>query len=158
MSFNNFLSTSKAHDVSFAFAESNSISPDMMGILFIMTIDPFKSTTTFTSLKDKSEFDQEDDDIEKALSYHYIGWAKMLKENIERQFYIMKKPLKFDNNHFLRIILIWPNPTIVSVWYMAAWVIIRMLRYPINALWPLHNNHYRQITLICKCIETTLTE
>ena len=47
MSFNNFLSTSKDHDVSLRFARNALADPDSVGILFVMTIDPSKSTTPF---------------------------------------------------------------------------------------------------------------
>jgi hypothetical protein len=43
MSFNNFLSTNKDHDVSLIFAESSQTDPDLLGILFVMAIDPSKS-------------------------------------------------------------------------------------------------------------------
>ena len=40
--------------------------------------------------------------------------------NIRKHFRLTKKHLKFDNNHFLRIILIWLNPTTTSVWCMTS--------------------------------------
>jgi len=54
MSFNNFLSTSKDHTVSFDFANRAVSNPDLVGILFVMTIDPVKSTTPFASIVDVS--------------------------------------------------------------------------------------------------------
>jgi hypothetical protein len=50
MSFNSFLSTSKDRNVSFAFADSNQCNPDLVGILFVMTIDPSISSTPFASI------------------------------------------------------------------------------------------------------------
>ena len=61
ISFNNFLSTSKDRGVSLAFAESNENNPDLIGILFVMTIDPSKSTTPFASIRDISYFQKEDE-------------------------------------------------------------------------------------------------
>ena len=61
MSFNNFLSTSKDRTVSLAFAESNESNPDLVGILFVMTIDTSKSTTPFASIKGISYFPEEDE-------------------------------------------------------------------------------------------------
>jgi tetratricopeptide (TPR) repeat protein len=54
MSFNNFLFTSKNHTVSFEFANRALSNPDLVGILFVMTIDPAKSTTPFASIADVS--------------------------------------------------------------------------------------------------------
>ena len=56
MSFNNFLSTSKDRNVSLPFAHNALADPDSVGILFVMTIDPSKSTTPFASIKDISLF------------------------------------------------------------------------------------------------------
>ncbi|CAF1585473.1 unnamed protein product, partial [Adineta steineri] len=50
ISFNNFLSTSKDRELSHAFAESNQANPDLVGILLVMKIDPFQSTTPFASI------------------------------------------------------------------------------------------------------------
>jgi tetratricopeptide (TPR) repeat protein len=61
LSFNNFLSTSRDRQVSLAFAESNQDSPDSVGILFVMTIDPCKSTTPFASINGVSYFQTEDE-------------------------------------------------------------------------------------------------
>ncbi|CAF4306042.1 unnamed protein product, partial [Adineta steineri] len=47
ISFNNFFSTSKDRDLSYAFAESNQANPDLVGILFIMKVDPSQSTSPF---------------------------------------------------------------------------------------------------------------
>jgi hypothetical protein len=61
ISFNNFLSTSKNRDVSLAFAETNQDNPDLVGILFIMKIDPAQSTSPFASIGDVSYFQGEDE-------------------------------------------------------------------------------------------------
>jgi hypothetical protein len=56
MSFNNFLSTSKDRNVSLAFVESTHTNPDLIGILFVITIDSSKSTTPFAFVNDASKF------------------------------------------------------------------------------------------------------
>jgi tetratricopeptide (TPR) repeat protein len=61
ISFNNFLSTSKNHEISFLFAESNQGNPDSVGIFFIIKIDPAQSTTPFASIRDISSFQEEDE-------------------------------------------------------------------------------------------------
>ena len=61
ISFNNFLSTSKDRNVSLVFADQAAINPDLVGILFIMKIDPTKSTTPFASISGVSYFPKEDE-------------------------------------------------------------------------------------------------
>jgi tetratricopeptide (TPR) repeat protein len=63
MSFNSFLSTSKNYNVSFAFAESNQDNPDLIGILFVMTIDPSKSTTPFSSITEVGFYGDGEDEV-----------------------------------------------------------------------------------------------
>jgi tetratricopeptide (TPR) repeat protein len=70
ISFNSFLSTSKDHAVSFLFAESNSENPDLLGILFVITIDPSKSTAPFASITGDSHF--KDNEEELLFSMHTV--------------------------------------------------------------------------------------
>ena len=80
LSFNNFLSTSLDQAVSFAFAESNQYNPDMIGVLFEITIDPLVSSTSFTSIRDVSAFQTE----EKILfSMHSVFTFDKLNNFIE---------------------------------------------------------------------------
>jgi tetratricopeptide (TPR) repeat protein len=81
LSFNNFLSTSKERAVSFAFAESNQYNPDLIGILFIMTIDPSKSTTPFASINDVSYFQTEDEVLFSMHTVFRIGKIQSMGEN-----------------------------------------------------------------------------
>ncbi|CAF1355608.1 unnamed protein product [Adineta steineri] len=61
MSFNNFLSTSKVKEVPLNFARDASAKPDMVGILFIMYIDPCLKSTPFASIKEESYFGRQDE-------------------------------------------------------------------------------------------------
>jgi hypothetical protein len=81
MSFNNFLSTSEDRDVSLAFAESNESNPDLVGILFVMTIDPSKSKTPFASLNGISYFPEEDEVLFSMHSVFRIHDIKSMSEN-----------------------------------------------------------------------------
>ena len=63
LSFNNFLSTSKKEQVSLRFAQRGSINPDMVGILFVMTIHPSQSTTPFASINDVSAYGDKEDEV-----------------------------------------------------------------------------------------------
>jgi tetratricopeptide (TPR) repeat protein len=81
MSFNNFLSTSKDRAVSLAFAESNQSNPDLVGILFVMTIDPSKSTTQFASINGISYFPEEDEILFSMHTVFRINDIKSVGEN-----------------------------------------------------------------------------
>ncbi|CAF1204588.1 unnamed protein product [Adineta steineri] len=61
ISFNNFLSTSKDREVSYAFAESNHANPDLIGVLFVMQVDPSQSTSPFASIAEISQFQGEEE-------------------------------------------------------------------------------------------------
>jgi hypothetical protein len=63
MSFDNFLSTSKDRNVSLDFARRALPNSDVVGILFIMTIDPNKSTTPFASTIDVSFYKGKEDEV-----------------------------------------------------------------------------------------------
>jgi tetratricopeptide (TPR) repeat protein len=63
LSVNNFLSTSKDRNVSFGFACNALTDPDSVGILFVMTIDPSRSTAPFASVNGVSYFDDKEDEV-----------------------------------------------------------------------------------------------
>lgn len=50
-SFNNFLSTDKNDTVALNFAKHAATNPDLVGVLFVMKIDPRKSTAPFAAIK-----------------------------------------------------------------------------------------------------------
>ncbi len=70
LSFNNFLSTSFDRDVSFMFADSVSGDPNLIGILFRMTINPSLSSTPFASIESISQYG--DSEKEVLFSMHTI--------------------------------------------------------------------------------------
>ncbi|CAF0876685.1 unnamed protein product [Adineta steineri] len=77
ISFNNFLSTSKDRDLSYAFAESNQANPDLVGILFIMKVDPSQSTSPFALIAGISSFKEEE---EVLFSMHSVFRVEDIKE------------------------------------------------------------------------------
>jgi tetratricopeptide (TPR) repeat protein len=62
-SFNTFLSTSKDRSISLSFARQAVNNPDLVGILFVMTIDPSKSTVPFASTAGVSYYEGADDEV-----------------------------------------------------------------------------------------------
>jgi tetratricopeptide (TPR) repeat protein len=81
LSFNNFLSTSTDRTVSLPFAQSALTDPDSMGILFVMTIDPSKSTTPFASINGVSYFQTEDEVLFSMHTVFRIGKIQSMGEN-----------------------------------------------------------------------------
>ncbi|CAF1555162.1 unnamed protein product, partial [Adineta steineri] len=100
MSFNNFLSTSTKQDVSLVFAESALANADMVGILFIMTIDPRVSSIPFASIKEVSYFEVEEEIL---FSMHTVFRIDAIKQmNNYDQLYQVELQLTADDDEQLR--------------------------------------------------------
>ncbi|CAF1081550.1 unnamed protein product [Adineta steineri] len=100
ISFNNFLSTSKDREVSYAFAESNSNNSDLFGVLFVMTVDLCQSTTPFASITGISNFQGEDEVLFSMHSIFRIQDIKQIGEN--NRLYKVNLTLTADNDPQLR--------------------------------------------------------
>ncbi|CAF0714934.1 unnamed protein product [Adineta steineri] len=100
MSFNNFLSTSNDQDVSFLLADSASGNPNMVGILFIMTIDPRLSSTPFASIKDVSYFNTEEEILFSMHTVFRVGEITQMDNN--DQIYKVELKLTADDDEQLR--------------------------------------------------------
>ncbi|CAF1479155.1 unnamed protein product [Adineta steineri] len=95
ISFNNFLSTSKDRDLSYAFAESNQINPDLVAILFVMEVNPSQSTIFFASVANISHF-QEEEVIFSMHSVFRIQDIKQMGKN--NRLYEVNLTLTTDND------------------------------------------------------------
>jgi tetratricopeptide (TPR) repeat protein len=100
ISFNNFLSTSKNRKVSLDFANLAVTNPDLMGILFVMTIDPAKSITPFASIADVSYFQGEDEVLFSMNTVFRINEIKPMSEN--DHLFQVELTLTDDNDKDLR--------------------------------------------------------
>ncbi|CAF1059724.1 unnamed protein product, partial [Adineta steineri] len=100
MSFNNFLSTSNDQDISLMFAESASGITDMMGILFIITIDPRISSTPFASIKEASYHKEEEEILFSMHTVFRVGAIKQMNNN--DQLYQVELRLTADDDEQLR--------------------------------------------------------
>ncbi|CAF1224881.1 unnamed protein product [Adineta steineri] len=100
MSFNNFLSTSSKKDVSLSFAERASTKVDMMGILFIMTIDPRVPSTPFASVNEVSYYKAEEEILFSMHTVFRIGLIKQMNNN--HQLYQVELQLTADDDEQLR--------------------------------------------------------
>jgi tetratricopeptide (TPR) repeat protein len=103
MSFNNFLSTSKKRNVSLSFARSALTDPNSVGILFVMTIDPSKATTSFASINSVSYYkDREDEVLFSMHTVFRISGIKPMDEN--HRLVQVDLTLTGDNDKDLRIL------------------------------------------------------
>ncbi|CAF1081830.1 unnamed protein product [Adineta steineri] len=100
LSFNNFLSTSKNQDVSLSFAQQTTTNPDLVGILFVMSIDPTDSTTPFADVTDVSYFHTEDEVLFSMHTIFRIGDIKPMDGN--NHLYKVNLTLINDNDQDLR--------------------------------------------------------
>ncbi|CAF1483134.1 unnamed protein product [Adineta steineri] len=96
ISFNNFLSTSKDREVSYAFAESNQANPDLVGILFVMKVDPSQSTLPFASIAGVSKFQGEEEVLFSMHSVFRIQDIEQMGEN--NRFYEANLVLTADSD------------------------------------------------------------
>ncbi|CAF4237845.1 unnamed protein product, partial [Adineta steineri] len=102
LSFNNFLSTSRNRDVSLCFAPQAVTNPDLIGVLFVMSIKPTHSTTPFASVSDVSYFHMED---EVLFSMHTIFRIEDIKPIDEsNHLYQVNLTLTNENDKDLRIL------------------------------------------------------
>ncbi|CAF4013462.1 unnamed protein product [Adineta steineri] len=100
LSFNNFLSTSKNRDVSLCFAPQGATNPDLVGILFVMLINPTDSTTPFASICNVSYFHTEDEVLFSMHTIFRIGDIQPMDEN--NRLYQVNLTLTNDNDQDLR--------------------------------------------------------
>jgi tetratricopeptide (TPR) repeat protein len=103
ISFNNFLSTSKNRNVSLGFASRIVSNNDLVGILFVMTIDPSQSTTPSASIIDVSYFKDEEDEVLFAMHTIFrICEIKPMNEN--HRLFQVELTLTSDNDQDLRVL------------------------------------------------------
>ncbi|CAF1457188.1 unnamed protein product [Adineta steineri] len=101
MSFDSFLSTTNDRNVSFMFADSALGDSNMMGILFIMTIDPRVSSAPFASINEISYFKAQEEEI--LFSMHTVFRIDAIKQigNNDR-LYEVELQLTADDDEQLR--------------------------------------------------------
>ncbi|CAF1370017.1 unnamed protein product [Adineta steineri] len=100
LSFNNFLSTSKNRNISINFAQQAATNPDLVGILFVMSVNSTYSTTPFAAVTDVSYFHTEDEVLFSMHTIFRIGDIKSMDGN--NQLYQVNLSLTNDNDQDLR--------------------------------------------------------
>ncbi|CAF0781221.1 unnamed protein product [Adineta steineri] len=127
LSFNNFLSTSKNQDVSLNFAQQAATNPDLVGILFVMSINSAISTSPFASVTDVSYFHTEDEVLFSMHTIFRIGDIKPMDGN--NHLYQVNLTLTNDNDQDLRTLTdrirqeTFPN---LIGWYRLGELLIKM--------------------------------
>ncbi|CAF3820928.1 unnamed protein product, partial [Adineta steineri] len=100
LSFNNFLSTSTNRDVSLCFAPQAASNPDLIGILFVMSINPTDSTTPYASVSDVSYFHVKDEVLFSMHTIFRIGDIQPIDGN--NNLFQVNLTLTNDNDQDLR--------------------------------------------------------
>ncbi|CAF3615827.1 unnamed protein product, partial [Adineta steineri] len=100
LSFNNFLSTSKNRDVSLLFTPQAATNPDLVGVLFVISINPTDSATPFACVSDVSNFHTEDEVLFSMHTVFRIGDIQPMDEN--KHLYEVNLILTNDNDQDLR--------------------------------------------------------
>ena len=102
MSFNNFLSTSFEQSVAFTLADSAVQNPDLVGILFQITIKPFVSSCPFAILIGISYFKEEQEIL---FSMHSIFRIESIKQTDDNsRIWLVNLTLTNDNDPQLQIL------------------------------------------------------
>ncbi|CAF1283859.1 unnamed protein product [Adineta steineri] len=102
LSFNNFLSTSKNCNVSLNFARRAATNPDLVGVLFVISINPTDSTTPFADVTDVSCFHTEDEVLFSMHTIFRIGDITPIEGS--NHLYEVNLTLTNDNDQDLRIL------------------------------------------------------
>jgi tetratricopeptide (TPR) repeat protein len=130
ISFNNFLSTSKTRHISLGFADEAAKNPDLVGILFILKIDPTQSTTPFASIRGVSFFPKEDEVMFAMHTVFRINDIKSIDGN--NRLFEVNLTLTGDNDQDLRVLTdrireeSFPH---AEGWYRLGSVLLKMDQY-----------------------------
>jgi tetratricopeptide (TPR) repeat protein len=101
LSFNFFLSTSKDRNVSLDFAQRATTNADMVGVLFVMKINPAQSTTPFASIIHVSYYAGDEDEVLFSMHTVFrIGNITPMGEN--HRLFRVELTLTSDNDKDLR--------------------------------------------------------
>jgi tetratricopeptide (TPR) repeat protein len=100
MSFNNFLSTSRAQDLALALATSALGNTDTVGILFQMTVDPSVSTAAFAEIHEVSYYEKEEEILFTMHTVFHINEIEQIDEN--NPLYRVNLKLTADDDKQLR--------------------------------------------------------
>ena len=127
LAFNNFLSTSMDREVSLNFARKTVFDTDLVGILFVMKIDPSISSTCFANVTDVSRYQHEKEILFSMNSIFRIGQTTQIDANT--RLWQVQLTLTSDNDPQLYALTecirqeIFPNE---KGWYRLAYLLIKL--------------------------------
>ena len=102
LSFNNFLSTTKQKETSLLFVSGASLDVDLVGILYVLKIDPNIHSTPFADITNVSVFSHED---EVLFSMHTVFRIDTIRESGDEDgLFEVELHLTTDNDNLLRCI------------------------------------------------------
>jgi tetratricopeptide (TPR) repeat protein len=81
LAFNNFLSTSHNRNVSLDFARRTTNTSNLVGVLFVMKIDPSIFATPFANVKNVSYYQEEEEILFSMHSVFRIGQVQQIEKN-----------------------------------------------------------------------------
>ena len=99
LSFNNFLSTSKNLEVSRRFAYRALQNPNLVGVIFVMTINPADTSTPFAALVENTRYKKEDEILFSMHTVFRISKVTKLKE--KQNLFQVDLKLTSDNDPIL---------------------------------------------------------
>ncbi|CAF1381202.1 unnamed protein product [Adineta ricciae] len=102
IAFNSFLSCSEKRDISLNYACQYLSNSDMVGILFVMTVDSNQSTTPFAAVENMGCFQTESEILFSMHSVFRIRHFKSIDKN--NRLYEVELTLTSDNDEDLRIL------------------------------------------------------
>jgi tetratricopeptide (TPR) repeat protein len=100
ISFNSFLSTSEDRATSLGFAEAASTNPNLVGILFQISIDPTISSAPFANIREESSFKQEEEILFSMHTVFRIGEITEIQHS--SPFYEINLELTADDDPQIR--------------------------------------------------------
>lgn len=84
LSFNSFLSTSKKQNIALSFARRSALNPDLIGVLFTMTIHTNLTSTPFASIKNISYYQAEREILFSMHSVFRVNYIKQIDHDNDR--------------------------------------------------------------------------
>jgi tetratricopeptide (TPR) repeat protein len=128
LSFNCFLSTSKDRNVSLKFAQRATTNADMVGVLFVITINPAQSKTPFASINHVSYYAGKEDEV--LFSMHTVfRIGNIIPKAKNPRLFRVELTLTADNDKDLRRLtdrireVTFPDST---GWYRLGLVLLKM--------------------------------
>ena len=104
ISFNCFLSTSKTRQVSVEFAERALFNPQLVGVLFVMTIDPALPDTPFASVAKVGALGAQEDEVLFSMNTVFrIGQIKQLDDHL--RLFRVELSMTSDKDDDLRLLM-----------------------------------------------------